>query len=209
MTANDNKTRKWSAADAGASLWSPAPTPASATTPPPCLPTAVQHVCAGRPQFEKGNTRLHHGRRPGAHVTLRNSICAAGLGARSRRRVTHGLSAHRRKLINNAGVMWTPCQVKDGFELQFGTEPFGHFALTGLVLDHTLPVPVRGCDRQHTGFTLPSTSTTWERRYNRVAAGRFKLATCVHLRAATPAGREAGKSTIAVAALTLAAPTPS
>lgn len=46
-------------------------------------------------------------------------------------------------LVNNAGVMAPPdrLETKQGFELQFGTNHLGHFALTGLLLPLLLETP--------------------------------------------------------------------
>ena len=48
-------------------------------------------------------------------------------------------------LINNAGVMALPArrETADGFEMQFGTNVLGHFALTARLLPHVLAAPRR------------------------------------------------------------------
>jgi NAD(P)-dependent dehydrogenase (short-subunit alcohol dehydrogenase family) len=86
-------------------------------------------------------------------------------------------------LINNAGVMWTPrSTTKDGFELQFGTNHLGHFALTGLLLDRLLPVAgSRVVTVSSIGHRIRADihfdDLQLERGYNRVAAyGQSKLA---------------------------------
>ena len=45
-------------------------------------------------------------------------------------------------LVNNAGVMIPPySQTRDGFELQFGTNHLGHFALTAHLIDVVMATP--------------------------------------------------------------------
>ena len=85
-------------------------------------------------------------------------------------------------LINNAGVMYPPKQLtKDGFELQFGTNHLGAFALTGLLLENLLPVEgsrvVAVASIAHTiQAGIHFEDLQWERSYNRVAAyGQSKL----------------------------------
>ena len=86
-------------------------------------------------------------------------------------------------LVNNAGVMYPPRQTtRDGFELQFGTNHLGHFALTGLLLDQLLPVPgSRVVTVSSLGHRIRAQihfdDLQWERSYDRVAAyGQSKLA---------------------------------
>ncbi|MFG2174808.1 oxidoreductase [Streptomyces niveus] len=79
-------------------------------------------------------------------------------------------------LINNACVMYTPEQTtRDGFEMQFGTNHLGHFALTGLVLDLMLPVPgSRVVTVSSTGHRIRAAihfdDLQWEGSYSRAAA---------------------------------------
>jgi NAD(P)-dependent dehydrogenase (short-subunit alcohol dehydrogenase family) len=108
-------------------------------------------------------------------------------------------------LINNAGVMQTPKgTTKDGFELQFGTNHLGHFALTGLLLDHLLPVEgSRVVTISSQGHRLLAKidfdDLQSERHYNRVAAyGQSKLANLLFTYEL--ARRLDGTNTIAVAA---------
>ena len=87
-------------------------------------------------------------------------------------------------LINNAGVMYPPKQTTvDGFELQFGTNHLGHFALTGLLLNNLLSVDgsrvvVVSSIAHNLRAKIDFADLQWEtRRYDRVASyGQSKLA---------------------------------
>jgi NAD(P)-dependent dehydrogenase (short-subunit alcohol dehydrogenase family) len=87
-------------------------------------------------------------------------------------------------LINNAGVMYVPTRetTKDGFEMQFGTNHLGHFALTGQLLDNMLPVEgSRVVSISSVGHRILARihfdDLQLERKYNRVEAyGQSKLA---------------------------------
>jgi NAD(P)-dependent dehydrogenase (short-subunit alcohol dehydrogenase family) len=87
-------------------------------------------------------------------------------------------------LINNAGIMRPPYgRTEDGFELQFGTNHLGHFALTGLVLDllHDVEgarvVTVTSPAHRQTRGGIDFTDLQAERKYRAgVAYARSKLA---------------------------------
>jgi NAD(P)-dependent dehydrogenase (short-subunit alcohol dehydrogenase family) len=72
---------------------------------------------------------------PAANVEV-GQLDLANLGS-VRAFAQHFLAGHDRLdlLVNNAGIMAAPrSRTADGFELQFGTNHLGHFALTGLLM---------------------------------------------------------------------------
>jgi NAD(P)-dependent dehydrogenase (short-subunit alcohol dehydrogenase family) len=84
-------------------------------------------------------------------------------------------------LVNNAGVMAPPRrETADGFELQFGTNHLGHFALTGRLLDRLLaagsPRVVTVSSIAHRAGKMDFDDLNWEHGYSRWPAyGRSKL----------------------------------
>ncbi|BBY63294.1 SDR family NAD(P)-dependent oxidoreductase [Mycolicibacterium helvum] len=111
-------------------------------------------------------------------------------------------------LINNAGVMYPPKQTTaDGFELQFGTNHLGHFALTGLLLGNLLPVDgsrvvVVASIAHNIRAKIAFDDLQWERRrYERVASyGQSKLANLMFAYELQRRLAAANAKTIAVAA---------
>lgn len=121
-------------------------------------------------------------------------------------------SKHQRLdlLVNNAGVMVPPLgRTKQGFELQLGTNHFGHFALTGRLLPLVLRTPgarvvVVSSTTQNFG-RIDFDDLNWERRTYRAAEAysQSKLATmmfALELHRRLGRAREAGASVRAVAA---------
>jgi NAD(P)-dependent dehydrogenase (short-subunit alcohol dehydrogenase family) len=109
-------------------------------------------------------------------------------------------------LLNNAGLMMPPYgRTEDGFELQFGTNHLGHFALTGLLLGRMLAVPgsrvVTMSSNGHKVGRIDFANLQWERRYTRVASyGRSKLANLLFTYELQRRLAAAGAATVALAA---------
>ena len=111
-------------------------------------------------------------------------------------------------LINNAGVMYPPkSTTADGYELQFGTNHLGHFALTGLLLNNLLPVDgsrvvVVASIAHNIKAKIDFDDLQWETRsYDRVASyGQSKLANLMFAYDLQRRLAPANAKTIAVAA---------
>lgn len=84
-------------------------------------------------------------------------------------------------LLNNAGVMWTPkLKTVDGFELQFGTNHLGHFALTGLLMERIMNTEgsrVVTMSSSAAGGKINFDDLQWDKSYSRFGAyAQSKLA---------------------------------
>ena len=106
-------------------------------------------------------------------------------------------------LINNAGVMIPPLtQTSDGFELQFGTNHLGHFALTNLLLPHVTGRVVTVSSNAHRAGRMDFDDLNWERRKYRPwrAYGQSKLANLLFTAELQRRLTEAGSKVLAMAA---------
>ncbi len=92
-------------------------------------------ACRDRDRGERALKRIQ-AEAPGAQLQLviLNLASLASIQQVAAEELDRGLPLDL--LINNAGVMAPPkrLETQDGFELQFGTNVIGHFALTGLLL---------------------------------------------------------------------------
>jgi NAD(P)-dependent dehydrogenase (short-subunit alcohol dehydrogenase family) len=102
-------------------------------------------------------------------------------------------------LMNNAGVMFTPfSRTQDGFEIQIGTNHFGHFELTRLLTPQLAAAQgarlVILSSRGHALGDVDLGDPNWERReYDKfIAYGASKTANILHAKEADHRLRELG-----------------
>ena len=109
-------------------------------------------------------------------------------------------------LMNNAGVMALPYRkTADGFEMQFGTNHLGHFALTGLLLDRMLKTDgarvVTVSSGAHRMGRIRFDDPQWEQGYRKWPAyGQSKLANLLFAYELQRRLAAAGATAISVAA---------
>ena len=109
-------------------------------------------------------------------------------------------------LINNAGIMAVPeGRTEDGFELQMGTNHFGHFAFTGLLLDLLLATPdarvVTVSSGAHRWGRIDFDNLHWDQGYSRFRAyGQSKLANLLFTAELQRRLQRTGRKLLAVAA---------
>lgn len=106
-------------------------------------------------------------------------------------------------LINNAGVMIPPLtRTADSFELQFGTNHLGHFALTNLLLPQIRERVVTVSSNGHKAGSIDFDDLNWERKPYRAmpAYSQSKLANLLFTAELQRRLRRAGSAVLATAA---------
>lgn len=107
-------------------------------------------------------------------------------------------------LINNAGVLVPPfSRTRDGFELQFGTNHLGHFALTNLLLPFITGRVVTVASSAHRSSHLDFDDLNWHTRPYRggsAAYAQSKLANLLFTLELQRRLEESGSSVVATAA---------
>jgi NAD(P)-dependent dehydrogenase (short-subunit alcohol dehydrogenase family) len=106
-------------------------------------------------------------------------------------------------LINNAGVMVPPLsRTVEGFELQFGTNHLGHFALTNLLLERITGRVVTVSSGAHRIGAIDFDDLNWERKPYRAwrAYGQSKLANLLFTSELQRRLSDAGSTILATAA---------
>jgi NAD(P)-dependent dehydrogenase (short-subunit alcohol dehydrogenase family) len=109
-------------------------------------------------------------------------------------------------LMNNAGVMRIPlARTAEGFEMQFGTNHLGHFALTGRLLPvlskAEAPRVVTTASNAHRFGQMRWDDLNAEQRYRKWPAyGQSKLANLLFMNELDRRAREAGSDLVSVAA---------
>ena len=165
------------------------------------------HVLMACRDLEKAGRAIKriHGDDPAAELEPR-ILDLADLG--SVRRFAEGFALDHDRLdllVNNAGVMALPLRrTADGFEMQMGTNHFGHFALTGLLLESILAAPaarvVTVTSLMHELGHIDFDDLDCERHYHKWRAyGRSKLANLLFTHELQARLAEADASAIAVA----------
>jgi len=142
------------------------------------------HTILACRSLDKANMAAAHivASNPGAAVEVMELDLSSLASIRNFADAFHKSDRNIDALVNNAGVMALPYRkTVDGFEMQFGTNHLGHFALTGLLLDALLAADgarvVNVSSGAHRMGRIRFDDLQWERSYYKwFAYGQSKLA---------------------------------
>ncbi|MDE3133937.1 MAG: SDR family NAD(P)-dependent oxidoreductase [Acidobacteriota bacterium] len=165
---------------------------------------AAQALAAAGAQVTLAVRNLEKGRSAAAAIAGKTEVRALDLASlASIREFAAGWDGEIHLLINNAGVMIPPLsRTADGFELQFGTNHLGHFALTNLLLPHLSGRVVTVSSGAHRAGRIDFDDLNWERRrYRRWPAyGQSKLANLLFTAELQRRLTDAGSAVLSMAA---------